>query len=139
MGLDLARSTPSGPQICPLSSTLTIGVLVGCLCVVQFSLSRESENHGCRQVKSEMSFVDLKVKVIPLAKENRVVGYQDDVLKVKVTAPPVEGKANKAVVKLLARALGTKKGNVEIIRGSKSREKLIRITGVDTRALRNLL
>lgn len=86
-----------------------------------------------------MSFVDLKVKVIPLAKENRVVGYQDDVLKVKVTAPPVGGKANKAVVKLLAHALGTKKGNVEIIRGSKSREKLIRIRDVDTRALRNLL
>ena len=64
-----------------------------------FSLSCESENHEYQEVESEMSCVDLKVKVIPLAKENRVVGYQGDVLKVKVTAPPVkENVANAPTV-----------------------------------------
>lgn len=83
-----------------------------------------------------MSIVEVKVKVIPGARENGAVGFEGDILKVKLTAPPIEGKANKALVELLARLVGIRKGNVEIVKGLKSRQKLIRLTDVDEDVLR---
>jgi uncharacterized protein len=50
-------------------------------------------------------------------------------LRVKLTAPPVEGKANKALVQLLAKTLGIPKRDVEIISGERSSEKILRISG----------
>jgi len=83
--------------------------------------------------------VELKAKVIPGARENRVVGFKGDVLKVKVTAPPIGGKANEALTNLLAELLGTRKGNIEIVKGLKSRRKLIRLTDLDERVLKEFL
>ena len=67
----------------------------------------------------------VKVRVQPGASRSQVVGYHTDVLRLRVTAPPQDGKANEAVVSLLAETLGVPKRQVRIIRGLSSRDKLV--------------
>jgi uncharacterized protein (TIGR00251 family) len=74
--------------------------------------------------------VPLKVRLQPRASRDGIDGLQGDALKVKVTAPPLEGRANKAVKKLLAARLGLSPSQIEIIAGERSREKLLRISGI---------
>ena len=74
--------------------------------------------------------VIFKVHLQPRASRDGIDGLLGDALKVKVTAPPVEGRANKAVKKLLAGRLGLSPSQVEIIAGERSREKLLRISGI---------
>ncbi|MEJ2068285.1 MAG: DUF167 domain-containing protein [Deltaproteobacteria bacterium] len=74
--------------------------------------------------------VTLKVRLQPRASRDGIEGLHGDALKVKVTAPPLEGRANKAVKKLLAEHLGIAPSQVEIIAGERSREKLLRISGI---------
>ena len=68
---------------------------------------------------------NIKVRVQPRASKDQVIGYREDVLRLRVTAPPAEGKANDAVVSLLAEALGIAKGRVRVVRGRSSREKVV--------------
>jgi uncharacterized protein (TIGR00251 family) len=74
--------------------------------------------------------VTLKVRLQPRASRDGIDGLHGDALKVKVTAPPLEGRANKAVKKLLAEQLGLPPSQIEIIAGERSREKLLRISGI---------
>ena len=76
--------------------------------------------------------VTLKVRLQPRASRDGIDGLLGDALKVKVTAPPLEGRANKggAVKKLLAVRLGLTPSQIEIIAGERSREKLLRISGI---------
>ena len=67
----------------------------------------------------------IKIKVIPNAKENKII--EGEILKVYVKSPPVEGKANKIVISLLAKNFGVKKSDVKIVSGFKSREKVVEI------------
>lgn len=74
----------------------------------------------------------LFVSIVPNARSNEVVGWENDprsgmVLKVRITAPPVEGKANAAVREFLAETLGLSKSAVVLERGSSSRLKLFTI------------
>ena len=72
-----------------------------------------------------------EVRVAPRASRNRIVGVQDGALKVALTAPPVEGAANEALRKMLAKAFGVSKSSVEIVRGDRARTKLLRVQGAD--------
>ena len=72
----------------------------------------------------------IRVRVLPRASQNQIVGTDDGVFKVKLTAPPVEGKANKALQQFLAKKLDVPKGEVEIVSGERSRIKSIRIHGL---------
>ena len=74
--------------------------------------------------------VTLKVRLQPRAARDGIDGLLGDALKIKVTAPPVEGKANKAVKKLIAEQLGLSPYQIEIIAGNRSREKVLRISGI---------
>jgi uncharacterized protein (TIGR00251 family) len=69
----------------------------------------------------------LKVKVVPGARRTEIAGRYDDGLKVRVAAPPEDGKANRALVEVLARELGVKDGAVRIVRGHSSAQKLVEI------------
>ncbi|OJI06675.1 hypothetical protein BK004_02525 [bacterium CG10_46_32] len=69
----------------------------------------------------------IAVKVTPRSKENRIVGFKDGVLRVRITAPPVDGKANKALVVFLADAWGVPKSSIKIIQGETSREKVLEV------------
>ena len=72
----------------------------------------------------------IRVKVLPKSSRNQVIGKEGDVFKVKLTSPPVEGKANKALIELLAKRLKITKGRIEIISGKSSRLKTVRISGL---------
>ncbi len=72
----------------------------------------------------------IKIKLIPRSSRNEIIGKENDVIKVKLTAPPVEGKANKALVQFLAKKLGKPKRDVEIVSGEHSRLKSIRVYGL---------
>lgn len=82
----------------------------------------------------------LKVKLIPRASRNAIVGFMDDgTLKIKLTAPPVEGQANAAILKYLAGILNVAAGNIEIISGKTSHNKLIAIKGIKQDELLTLI
>ncbi len=74
--------------------------------------------------------VVIQVKVLPRSSKNQIVAQENGILKVKVTAPPVEGEANKILKNLLAKSFGISKGSIDIISGERSRTKLIRIHGL---------
>ncbi len=74
--------------------------------------------------------VTFKVRVTPRASKNQIVGVEGDAVKVRLAAPPVEGKANEALVKFLASLLDVPRSSLEIIAGQSSRNKVIRIRGV---------
>jgi hypothetical protein len=75
--------------------------------------------------------VVLHVHVQPGAGRSAVVGRHGDALKVRVAAPPVEGRANEATQALLAEALGVDRADVELTSGTTSRSKRFRLRGVD--------
>ncbi|MBX3248274.1 MAG: DUF167 domain-containing protein [Myxococcales bacterium] len=79
------------------------------------------------------------MRVMPRASRERVLGLHGGALKVALTAPPVEGAANDALVTLIAKALGLPRGAVRIVRGEKSRDKLVEVTGADEAAIRALV
>jgi uncharacterized protein len=81
----------------------------------------------------------LEVLVRPGASRDEVGGEHAGALVVRLTAPPVEGRANKALRKLIARRAGVPAGAVEIVRGERSRRKLIRVEGIESEQLRILL
>jgi uncharacterized protein (TIGR00251 family) len=64
---------------------------------------------------------------------------RDGVLQARVTAPPVDGKANLSLCRLIAKRLRVAPSKVSVVRGEKSRDKLVRVEGVDTDALREAL
>jgi uncharacterized protein (TIGR00251 family) len=75
-----------------------------------------------------MESVFLKVYLQPKSSKNEVVGPYRDGIKVKVTAPPMEGKANEALIRFLAKKFGISPSRIEIIKGIHSREKTLRIS-----------
>ena len=81
----------------------------------------------------------IKIKVLPRSSRNGFVGKEGDVYKAKITAPPVEGSANKALVGLLAKGLRVGKGRIEIISGERSRLKSVRIRGISPGEIDNLM
>ena len=72
----------------------------------------------------------IAVRVYPNAARNEVVGLTDGVLQVKVSAPPVKGKANIELIAFLSKALGVSKSRVGIIKGHTARNKVITIQGL---------
>ena len=73
----------------------------------------------------------LRVHLTPRSARDEVLGLEGDVLRARVTAPPVEGRANEALLRLLAEALGVPKSSLRIVRGQRSREKLVSVEGLD--------
>jgi len=72
----------------------------------------------------------LEVWVQPRASRNEIIGYRNHFLRLRVTAPPVEGEANQSVKRLLAEALGIPPSRVEILKGDKGRRKKVRVLEV---------
>ncbi len=72
----------------------------------------------------------VSVVVQPSASRNEVVGFEDGVLRVKIAAPPVKGKANRELVDFLSKRLGVSKGSITIEKGLTSRRKVVAIEGL---------
>lgn len=80
--------------------------------------------------------IKLQIRVIPNGKFNKIVEFKEDDngilnIKLKVTSPPVDNKANQAVIDLLADFFDIKKSNIEILLGHTSRQKVIAIHNTD--------
>ena len=73
----------------------------------------------------------LRVRLQPNARRSEVLGFQYGVLRVRVTAPPHEGRANKALIELLSDTLDVPKSRIEIVHGHTARDKLVAIEGMD--------
>ena len=89
--------------------------------------------------KAPEPFVRLKVKVVPGSSRDGIVGWLEDALKIKVTAPPEKGRANEAVVSLLAERLGLPADAVSVASGHSSASKTIAINGMDDEAIKKAL
>ena len=74
--------------------------------------------------------VRISVRVRPGANRNEVTGFTDNVLHVRVAAPPVKGKANKELIDFLSRLFDVSKSQVTILRGHTARNKVIAISGL---------
>lgn len=81
----------------------------------------------------------LKVKVVPGSSRDAIVGWLGDALKIKVAAPPEKGRANEAVVGLLAEKLEIDPAQITLISGHTSAAKVLEIDGLDEPTLRVLL
>jgi uncharacterized protein (TIGR00251 family) len=77
-----------------------------------------------------MNSATVNVRVQPRASRNEVAKWDNGVLSIRVTAPPVEGAANKACIELVAEALGVRTSQVELVSGQKSRNKVLSVTGL---------
>jgi hypothetical protein len=86
-----------------------------------------------------MKEILLKVYLQPKSSRNEIVGPYRDGIKVRVTAAPVEGKANEALLRFLAKQFGVTPSSIEIVRGHRSREKIIRVAASLDRELKRRL
>jgi uncharacterized protein len=86
-----------------------------------------------------MSSAEITVRLQPRARANEIVGERDGVLLARVTAPPLQGRANEALRRLIAARARVGIQRVEIVRGAAHRQKVIRVHGLATEQLRRAL
>ena len=75
--------------------------------------------------------VILTLHIQPGAKKTEITGLHGEALKIRLAAPPVDGKANAALIAFLAKACGVSKSSVELVSGDTSRAKRVRVSGAD--------
>jgi uncharacterized protein (TIGR00251 family) len=85
---------------------------------------------GSRKQKQTEISATLSIRIQPRASKNGVVRMEDGSLKIRLTAPPVDGAANEALVEFLSKTLSISKSAVEIVSGHASREKRVKISGM---------
>ncbi len=83
--------------------------------------------------------VRLRIRVQPRASRTELAGLHGDALKIRLSAPPVDGAANDALIRFLADALGVPRAAVEVAAGHASRSKTVRVTGVSVERAEALL
>jgi uncharacterized protein (TIGR00251 family) len=82
----------------------------------------------------------IKVYLQPKSSKNEIAGPYRDGIKVKVTAPPIGGKANESLIRFLAKELGVSPSSIEMIKGHHAREKILNISGnIDQELLKKIL
>ncbi|HYC51375.1 MAG TPA: DUF167 domain-containing protein [Gemmatimonadaceae bacterium] len=90
------------------------------------------------RVQATATGVRISIRVQPRASSNAVAGVHGDALKVRLSAPPVDGAANEALVDFLAGTFGIPPRDVTIVAGSSSRSKIVELTGVTEDRVRRL-
>jgi uncharacterized protein (TIGR00251 family) len=76
--------------------------------------------------------VVIDVKVEPRSSKKGIAGVHDNMVKVKLTAPPVEGEANEQLIEVIAETIGVRKSDVRIVRGMSSKRKTVEIRGIES-------
>ena len=86
-------------------------------------------------LRDEKGKVNMKIsiKVLPKSSKNEIVGWEGDILKVRLTAAPEKGKANEALITLLAKEYGVSKSSITILKGATSQKKIVEIIGLEKR------
>ena len=88
---------------------------------------------------SQDILTELKIRLVPRSSRDQLVSCLGDQLKIKITAPPVEGRANQALIAFLAKQLGIAKSRVELVGGETSKQKRILIHGLNLDEIHALL
>ena len=83
--------------------------------------------------------VVFRIRVVPRASRSEPAGFQEDALKLRIGAPPVEGKANRECIQTIAEILGVKKNRVTILTGHGSRLKTVSVNGMKAKEIAALL
>ena len=91
------------------------------------------------RVSTTATGVRLSIRVQPRASDSRIAGVHGDALKVRLTAPPVAGAANAALVELLADTFGIAERSVTIVAGASARTKIVELAGVTEEHVRRLV
>jgi uncharacterized protein len=78
---------------------------------------------------------DLTVRLQPRARRDEVVGERNGAIVIRVSAPPVDGRANAALCRLIAKVAGVAPSRVQVVRGHTSRDKVVRVDGIDAETL----
>jgi uncharacterized protein len=86
------------------------------------------------RVRETGSGIEVRLHVMPRAKCNGIQGSYNGALKIKITAPPVDDAANRAIIQYFSNLLGIPKSSLGILAGSKSRDKTLQIRGLSLRA-----
>jgi uncharacterized protein (TIGR00251 family) len=82
---------------------------------------------------------DIRVRLTPRAAREQIAAGPDGAYAVRVTAPPVDGRANEALRRLIAKRAGVAPSRVAVVRGEKARDKIVRVDGVNAADLRERL
>jgi uncharacterized protein (TIGR00251 family) len=90
-------------------------------------------------IRENADGVSFAVRVHPRAKKNAITGELGDALKVSLTTPPIEGRANEACIEFFAKLLNVPRSSVTIASGQTSRNKVIRVAGVTAQQVRERL
>jgi uncharacterized protein len=90
-------------------------------------------------IREENGVVTFSVRVIPRSSRSGIAGEHDGAVKVRLSAPPIDGAANEELIKLLAKKLGVPKSSVAIVSGETSKTKRLRIAGVTAAQLQRIL
>jgi uncharacterized protein (TIGR00251 family) len=93
------------------------------------------ESQASMRLTEKDGSVTLDIAVKPRSTREGLAGVYGDRLCVAVNAPPVDGKANEAVVRVLAQIFGVRRSSVTILRGETGRKKTVRIVGIDGAAV----
>jgi uncharacterized protein (TIGR00251 family) len=88
---------------------------------------------------TEPSATTLSIRIQPRASKNKIVRNEDGSFKVWITAPPVDGAANEALIKFLSSSFDVAKSQVEIVSGLTAKNKIVRIIGIDSKSADALL
>jgi uncharacterized protein (TIGR00251 family) len=76
--------------------------------------------------------ITIEVKVEPRSSKKGISGVMENVVRVKLTAPPVGGEANEQLIEVMSEATGVRKSDIRIVRGQSSKKKVIEIRGVES-------
>jgi uncharacterized protein (TIGR00251 family) len=102
------------------------------------STGRRNQNHRSyaeyRDYLDAVASARIGVRVQPRARRNEVASVREGVVVVRVTAPALEGRANRAVRRVVAERLGVPPGRVAIVRGERHRDKVLQVSGVEQQA-----
>lgn len=81
----------------------------------------------------------IAVRLVARASRNQLGGIRDGVLQARVTVPPIDGEANKALCRMIAKRLGIAPSKVKVVRGGKSRQKVVGVESLDLATLERVL
>lgn len=90
-------------------------------------------------LRSDGADVVLTLHIQPGAKQTEVAGLHGEALKIRLAAPPVDGKANDCLIGFIAKALGVAKSRIALVGGASSRAKRVRVEGLDAESVRRKL
>ena len=88
------------------------------------------ENEIDFKISSAEGGAAFPVRVVPRASKNQISGRHGEAVKIRLTAPPVEGAANEALISFLSEILGVRKSQIEILSGHASRDKIVCVVGL---------